>query len=134
MNIIVQYAFLQCFPGGSVVKVHLPKQEGIGDAGLIPGSWRSLGEGKDNPLQYSCLKNPMDRRAWWATVHGVIKSQTGLSKWVYTHDALCLLSPSEKRYFLPQGIEAKTPSRLGIKLKPNISECGLWASLLEDYV
>ena len=39
--------------------------------GLIPGLGRSLGEGNGNPLQYSCLENPMDGRAWWATVHGV---------------------------------------------------------------
>ena len=43
----------------------------IGDAGLIPGSGRSPGEGHGNPLQSSCLENPMDRGAWWATVHGV---------------------------------------------------------------
>ena len=42
-----------------------------GDAGSIPGSGRSPGEGNGNPLQYSCLGNPMDRGAWWATVHGV---------------------------------------------------------------
>ena len=41
------------------------------DLGLILGSGRSPGEGNDNPLQYSCLGNPMDRRAWWATVLGV---------------------------------------------------------------
>ena len=40
------------------------------DVGSIPGSGRSLGEGNGNPLQDSCLGNPMDRRAWWATVHG----------------------------------------------------------------
>ena len=50
-----------------------------GDVGSIPGSGRSHGEGKGNPLQYFCLGNPMDRRPWWATVHGVAKSQTGLS-------------------------------------------------------
>ena len=44
-----------------------------GDAGSIPGSGRSPGEGNGNPLQYSCLGNPMDRGAWWATVHGVAK-------------------------------------------------------------
>ena len=43
------------------------------DAGLIPGSGRFSGEGNGNPLQYSCLGNPMDRGAWWATVHGVVK-------------------------------------------------------------
>ena len=40
-----------------------------GDLGLIPGSGRSPGGGRDNPLQYSCLENPVDRGAWWATVH-----------------------------------------------------------------
>ena len=44
------------------------------DAGSIPGSGRSPGEGHGNPLQYSCLENPMDRGAWWATAHGVAKS------------------------------------------------------------
>ena len=43
----------------------------VEDLGLIPGSGRSPGEGNGNPLQYSCLENPMDRGAWWATVHGV---------------------------------------------------------------
>ena len=45
-----------------------------GDPDLIPESGRSPGEGNDKPLQYSCLENPMDRTAWWATVHGVTKS------------------------------------------------------------
>ena len=44
-----------------------------GDVGLIPGSGRSLGGGHGNPLQYSCLENPMDRGAWWAIVHKVTK-------------------------------------------------------------
>ena len=50
-----------------------------GDLGLIPGLARSPGEGHGNPLQYSCLENPRDRGAWWATVHGVAKSRTQLS-------------------------------------------------------
>ena len=53
--------------------------DNAGDTGWIPGSGRLPGEGKGNPLQYSCLGNLMDRGAWWATVHGVAKSQTGLS-------------------------------------------------------
>ena len=48
------------------------------DAGSIPRSGRSPGGGNGNPLQYSCLGNPKDRGAWWATVHGVIKSWTWL--------------------------------------------------------
>ena len=47
-----------------------------GDAGLIPVSGRSPGGGYGSPLQYSCLENPMDRGAWWATVHRVAKSPT----------------------------------------------------------
>ena len=49
----------------------------LGDVGSIPGSGRPLGERNGNLLQYSCLENPMDRRAWWATaVHGIVKSRT----------------------------------------------------------
>ena len=50
-----------------------------GDLGSIPGSGRPPGEGHSYPLQYSCLENFMNRRDWWATVHGVAKSQTQLS-------------------------------------------------------
>ena len=49
------------------------------DVGSIPGSGRFPGVGNDNPLQYACLGNPMDRGAWWAAVHGVSKSWTQLS-------------------------------------------------------
>ena len=54
------------------------------DLGWIPGSGRSPGGGNGNPLQYSCLENPMDTGAWWATVHGVAKSQTRLSDFTFT--------------------------------------------------
>jgi len=47
-----------------------------GDVGSVPGLGRSPGEGNGNPLQYTCLENPMDRGVWWATVHGVAKSWT----------------------------------------------------------
>ena len=50
----------------------------IRDMGSIPGMGRSPGGGYGNPLQYSCLENPMNREAWWATFHGVTKSQIGL--------------------------------------------------------
>ena len=56
-----------------VVKNPPAKAGDIGDVGSIPGSGRSSGEGNGNPVQYSCLKSPMDRGAWWATVHGVAK-------------------------------------------------------------
>ena len=59
---------------------NLPAKAGaIGDTGLISGLGRSLGRGNGNPLQYSYLDNPMYRGAWWATVHGVTKSQTQFS-------------------------------------------------------
>ena len=64
------------FPGGSEVKA---SARNAGDLGSIPGSGRSPGEGNGNPLLYSCLENPMDGGAWWATVHGVAKSRTRLS-------------------------------------------------------
>ena len=50
------------------------------NVGSIPGSGRSPGGGHGNPLQYSCLENPMDKGAWWATVHPVTKSQTRLKR------------------------------------------------------
>ena len=62
-----------------VVNNPLANAGDIRDVGLIPGSGRSPGGGHGNPLQYSCLGNPMDRGAWHATVHGVSKSQTWLS-------------------------------------------------------
>ena len=59
---------------------NLPANAGdVRDVGSIPGLGRSPGEGDDYPLQYSCMENPMNRRAWQATVHGVAKSQTRLS-------------------------------------------------------
>ena len=67
------------FPSGTVVK-NLPANAGdTGDMALTPGSVRSPGEGNDNPLQYSCLENSMDREVWPATVHGVTKSWAQLS-------------------------------------------------------
>ena len=64
------------FPGGSDGEESTCN---AGDLGSIPGSGISPEEGNGNSLQESCLKNPMDRRAWWATVHGVAKSWTRLS-------------------------------------------------------
>ena len=64
---------LQASQVGLVVK-NLPAN--TRDIGLIPGSGRSPGRGNGKPHQYSCLENPMDRGAWWATVHGLTQSQT----------------------------------------------------------
>ena len=68
------------FPGGSEVKASACI---VGDLGSIPGSESSPGEGNGNPIQYSCLENPKDGGAWWATVHRVAKSRTQLSN--FTH-------------------------------------------------
>ena len=65
--------FMCFFPGGSDGKETTCD---AGDLGFVPGSARSPGEGNGNPLQYSCLENPMDRGVWQATVHGIAKSQT----------------------------------------------------------
>ena len=69
------------FPGGSESKESACN---AGDLGSIPRSGRSPGGGHGNPLQYSCLENPMDGGAWWATVHRVTKNQTRLSDFTFT--------------------------------------------------
>ena len=78
------------FPGGSDGKESACN---AGDLGLIPGLERSPGEGNGNPLQYSCLENPMDGGAWWATVHWVTKSQTRLSDFTFTFTFFQILVP-----------------------------------------
>ena len=60
-------------PGGSVIKNPPAKAGDGGDTGSIPEQGRSPGEGNDNPLQYSCLGNPMDRGTWQAIVHAIAK-------------------------------------------------------------
>ena len=67
---IKKYFVMWDFPGGSVGKESACN---AGDPGLFPESGRSPGEENGNPLQYSCLENPMGRGAWWATVHGVAR-------------------------------------------------------------
>ena len=83
----LQYSLISVmgFLGGSVVRNSLAKAE---DAGLLPESGRSPGNGNGNPLQHSCLGNPVEKGAWWATVHGATKSQSWLSDWTPTmcHD------------------------------------------------
>ena len=75
-----------------VVKNMPANSEDVRDVGSISGSGRSPGEGRDNPLQYFCLENPMDKEAWWTTVHGVSQSQTQLKQLSYMgksmHEAL----------------------------------------------
>ena len=67
-----------------------------GDLGSIPGSARSPGEEKGKPLRYSCLGNPMDRGAWWATVHGVTRVEHDLVTRPHRSHSWCLMEEKEK--------------------------------------
>ena len=106
--------FCVTIPGGSVVKN--PSANG-GDVDLIPGSGRSPGEGNGNPIQYSCLGNPMDRGAWWATIHEVAKSQIWLSDWAHvfvcahthTHTPVQPLSPESCLFVMTQSFSVLSP-------------------------
>ena len=75
----------KCYPGGSLVKNPPATTGDARDAGLIPASRRSPGEGNGNPLQYSCLKNPMDAGVWRTTVCRVTNSWTQLSTDIHVH-------------------------------------------------
>jgi len=77
------------FPGGSNGKESTYNARDTGDMGMIPGLGRSPGGGNSNPIQYSCLENPMGRGAWWAAVHRVTKSWTQL-KLLCTHAHVCV--------------------------------------------
>ena len=80
------------FPGSSDGK---ESAYNAGDPGSVSGLGKSPEEGNGNPLQYSCLENSMDRGAWWATVHGVAKSQTRLRNFHYlTNEILINLHKS----------------------------------------
>ena len=73
-----------------------------GDPGLILGSGKSPVEGNGNPLQYSCLGNPMDRGTWWATVHGITKSQARLSDFTFTFTILQYMFLKKQCVGLPE--------------------------------
>ena len=75
-NVASQFMLLNSrgFPSGTSGKEPTANADDVGDSGSIPSQERSPGGGHGNPLQYSRLENPMDRGAWWATVHGVAKS------------------------------------------------------------
>ena len=85
------------FLGSSVVKESACSTGDEGHADSIPGPGRSPGEGNGNPLQYSCLENPMDRGTWWATVHGVAKNWTWLSESCMQRDAGHIYRARRKR-------------------------------------
>ena len=80
---LIFVSFWDDVSGGSVVK---NPPANAGDVGSVLGSGRSPGEGKGNPLQYACLGNPMDRGAWWATVHGITElDMTAVTKHACMH-------------------------------------------------
>ena len=79
------------FPGGSEIKASACN---VGDLDSIPGLERSPGERNGNPLQCFCLENPMDGGAWWATVHGVAKSRTGLRNFTSLLHGTLIISQS----------------------------------------
>ena len=70
MTLLLLTIYITAFSGDSVVK---NPPANVGDMDLISGSGRFPRKGKGNPLKYSCLGNPMDRGAWWTSVHGIIK-------------------------------------------------------------
>ena len=74
------FTLFQGFPGGTSGKEPTCSAGDIKETGSIPGSWRSPEGRHGSPLQYSCLANPLDRGAWWTTVHSVAKSQIWLKK------------------------------------------------------
>ena len=101
-NIYVSFIQNRGSSGGSVIK-NLPAS--AGDAVPLPGLGRSIGEGNNDPLQYSCLGNPMDRGSWWAMVHMATKSQS----WVSMHalQVLCKM----KTCLAPQVFTVQTKNR-----------------------
>ena len=89
--------------------------------GLIPGLGRSPSVGSGNSLQYSCLGNPMDRGAWWATVHGFTKSRTWPNAWAHTHR-----SGAGLENLIPD----KFPGHTDVSI--SLRDCTLRATVLES--
>ena len=112
------------FPGGSVGKESTCNAGDLGDMSSIPGWGRSPGGGHGNPLQYSCLENPMDRGAWWAGAHGVAKSQT----WLLDLPGCLILYPlsiSWRSQGPELGLEGWSPEGMLF-----LATCGLWELLV----
>ena len=122
-------SFFGGFPGALVVK---NPPDNAGDMSSIPGLGRFPGGGHGHPLQYSCLENPMDRRAWWAAVHRVAKSRTRLSAHTQRFSfggcpvpcrmfsnvpGLCLLDASSPPFWMWQP-----------KISPDVAKCTLGAT------
>ena len=116
-----------------------------GDLGSIPGLGRPPGEGSGNPLQYSCLENPMNRGAWWATVHGVARVRHDLASkphnwpnhvyfciWIYLYLCLHFLSPrllSAMANILESSLHISSPMYSLALLNPS-SPCNIYLKWL----
>ena len=108
-------------------KLDFPEGSDSKDVCWIPGLGRSLGKGNGNLLQYPCLENPMDRGAWWATGHGVTKSQTQLS-YFHFHFIISHFNPSSCTFWSPSPLpRAEESSGL---LPPNSGFSSLGISTL----
>ena len=106
----------------------------VGDPGSIPGSGRSPGEGNGNLFLYSCLENPMDRGSWWATVHGVPKSQTRLSDFTFWHPncATILTEPIPQRVGKTSACwktRDERSHRTGTRLSSRLGDCWMSAEM-----
>ena len=94
----------------------------VGDMGSIPGLGRSSGEGNGNPFQYSCPENPMDRGAWWATVHWVAKSWTRLSDFTFFLLRFTLLFP----YLPDHPFQSLPKCQVALRFRPPLSHVPYW--------
>ena len=101
-----------------------------GDAGSVPGSGRSPGGGRDNPLQYSCLENPMDRGAWWATVHSVTKNWTQLSNQHLHFPQVTPFYREESKYFGELRYFCKVTKSLSESESRSVVSNSLWPQWL----
>ena len=100
------------------------------DAGLIPESGRSPGEGNGNSFQYSCLENPMDRGAWRATVHGVAKSRAQLSTHIHAHVFLKVGNCWVKQQKVYVSLYKKRPGFLSPVVENPLAMLGTWVRSL----
>ena len=102
---IYTYIYVCIYTQVALVINNLPVSAGnLRDSDLIPGLGRSPGGGHGNPLQYSCLENPMDRGAWWATVHSITKSWTWL-KLGCTHTHTHTHPHTNHVFFIPSSVD-----------------------------
>ena len=109
----------QGFPDGSVVKNPPANARDARNAGLIPGSGRSPGEGDDNALWYSCLENPMDRRAWRAMSMGLQRVEQNWSNlarmhtnlWVHLFSMFAQVHFQERNFFVIELKYSRSPGK-----------------------